>query len=677
MINIALVSSKTSPVIESISIDWDKLSARLSVCEVGIKGGRGWLPAKIAPGPRNADRVEFVSALVLDVEARTEMIDGVKTIVGREPPSPAEMSAEVSAWGKACVLHTSFQHNTAHPRYRLVFRVSRSLLPGEVKISAHHLAHLLGLSECFDRNCAEPSRFFYEPRCAAEDLPLFVHQETPGESIDVDALLAEARHARESAKAAPKHQHTNSGADVIGEFNRATDIGMLLEANGYTSKGRNRWLSPTSASGMAGVRVLPDSSPPKIYSSHAEDPLSDGFGHDSFDVFRILRHGGDWSSAIKDAASLLGLNSQHGSTAGAKNETGGDSQAHEKFARYPRVNFDDARLSTSVDYLVKGILDRGVNAEVYGPSGDGKTFFTIDLMLHIACGMPWRGRRVRPALVVYVASEAGASILRRFVAWRQQTLGEAGEGRTPLVILTRGPNLLHEGDVGDLIAELRNICEEFRMPLGVVVFDTLSRSAPGGDENSSQDMTRIIHAGDRIRDETSAATLFVHHSGKDITRGGRGHSSLLAACDTVICVSDRVATLEKARDGVSGETFPFDLSVIDLGVDQDGDPITTCVLKAVASEGKQRDVKLTDSEKIAFAALKEAISGFGQPMPPTSAIPSGVRAVEIETWRSAFLRRYGEDKADESGKRAFLRAKTKLIGSQLVGASMPYVWILR
>lgn len=351
-----------------------------------------------------------------------------------------------------------------------------------------------------------------------------------------------------------------------------------------------------------------------------------------------------------------------------------DSQAHAKFARFPRVNFDDARLSTSVDYLLKGILDRGVNAEVYGPSGDGKTFFTIDMMLHIALGIPWRDRRVRPALVVYVASEAGASILRRFVAWRQQTLGEAWEGRTPFVIITRGPNLLHEGDVGELIAELRNICEEFGLPLGVVVFDTLSRSAPGADENSSQDMTRIIFAADRIRDELSAATLFVHHSGKDVSKGGRGHSSLLAACDTVICVSDRVATLEKSRDGVSGETFPFDLDVVNLGTDQDGDPITTCVVKpTTASSSKICKEPTGRNQQVVWRTVQDILSESGQIMPETSAIPKGVRAATFEAVCSRAVPKFPGVPAWRARDR-ISQALVSLQAARLVGVHGDYIW---
>ena len=228
-------------------------------------------------------------------------------------------------------------------------------------------------------------------------------------------------------------------------------------------------------------------------------------------------------------------------------------------ARFPRTFLDDAKEAKNSDYSVKGIIPARSNILCYGPSGHGKTSFTIDLTGHIACGIDWRGHRVRPGLVVYIAAEAGDSILRRFITWRDEKLSESREGRIPLVIITRGANLLNAGDVDDLIETLREIAAEAGIPLALVAFDTLSRSIPGGDENSAQDMTRVIQCADRIRDEFKAATVFVHHSGKDTAKGARGHSALFAAADTVICVADGVATVEKSRDGESGQSYGFKL----------------------------------------------------------------------------------------------------------------------
>lgn len=354
-----------------------------------------------------------------------------------------------------------------------------------------------------------------------------------------------------------------------------------------------------------------------------------------------------------------------------------DSQAMQKNApsRFPSVFLDDAEVELDLNPIVKGLLNLGDSGMVYGPSGCGKSFMAIKLSVHVAAGIDWFGKRVNQASVVYIAAEAGKSILRRFAACRDEQLGEAREGRIPLKIITRSANLLDDVEAAELMAALHLIAEEIGSPLGLIVIDTVSRMIPGGDENSAQDMTKVVQFTERIRDELGAATLVVHHSGKDASKGARGSNSLYSAMDCVIYIQDGMATVVKTRDGPSGETFPFKLRVIDLGPDADGDPVTTCVVEPEASERAVRDVRLSDSEKIAFAALKEAIQASGEAMPETSAIPAGVRAVKAENWRSTFYRLYLEDASQEAAKKAFSRAKTKLLAQKIAGASDPWVWL--
>lgn len=355
-----------------------------------------------------------------------------------------------------------------------------------------------------------------------------------------------------------------------------------------------------------------------------------------------------------------------------------------KGPRFPRVWLDDVKVDIDSDYIIKGLIERGRLNVIFGPSGDGKTFFALDMAGHIAAGIPWRGRRVRQGLVVYVAAEAGTSILRRCGAWRDNHLSDLREGRLPLAIITRAANLLNMVDVEELLAELRTIAEEAELPLALVIFDTLSRSIPGGDENSAEAMTRAIGAADAIRDELGAAVAVVHHSGKDFSKGARGHSSLFAAADCVMSVIDRVATVDKARDGAQGERFPFMLDVVDMGTDRDGDAATTCIVQHLdcAAPEKRPMLPLSGVAKLALQALTEAISDHGQAMPETSTIPPGARAITMDQWRAQFRIRYGTDK--EGGerdraaiKKAFTRGREYLAKIEAVGVSDPYAWVTR
>jgi KaiC/GvpD/RAD55 family RecA-like ATPase len=345
---------------------------------------------------------------------------------------------------------------------------------------------------------------------------------------------------------------------------------------------------------------------------------------------------------------------------------------------FPCVWVDDAQAQVvGSSYVIKGLLDELGLGLIYGPTGCGKTFLTIDIAWSVAAGMPWRGRRVKGGLVVYTAAEAGASILRRFSAWRERRIVESREERIPVVVITRAANLLDETEVAELMGALERISEEARLPLRLVIFDTLSRSIPGGDENSSHDMTAVVAVADRMRAELKASTLFVHHSGKDASKGARGHSALFAAADMVLSVVDRVATVEKVRDGIAGERFGFDLKVVDLGTDEDGDPIATCIVGPGEQISRSKPPKLTSTENVALQALKEVLLQSGEIRAGTSVLPAGIKSARLEAWQMRFRARLGETRETNSNaaRQSFFRAKTGLASKKVCGLWEEFAWI--
>ena len=59
---------------------------------------------------------------------------------------------------------------------------------------------------------------------------------------------------------------------------------------------------------------------------------------------------------------------------------------------------------------------------VWGPPKCGKSFWTFDLMMHVALGWEYRGRRVQQGAVVYLALEGGHGFRARVEAWRRRHL---------------------------------------------------------------------------------------------------------------------------------------------------------------------------------------------------------------------------------------------------------------
>lgn len=281
--------------------------------------------------------------------------------------------------------------------------------------------------------------------------------------------------------------------------------------------------------------------------------------------------------------------------------------------------FDDAEPALGGAYIVKGVLDAGAMSVIYGPSNSGKTFFAFDLAYHVAIGAKWRNRRVAQTAVLYLAAEGGNGAMNRMAALKQ----EHGVCDVPLALKRAGLDLLHDQadlqHIADLAREVKTAHPD--KPL-LIVIDTLSRIMAGGDENSAADMTALIRNVDAVREATGAHIMLVHHTGKDTARGARGHSSLRAATDTEIEVSNengaRAAMVTKQRDHRGGETFAFALKSVVLGTDTDGDDVTSCVVESVAEEEHAAAVMqkkgLGGNQKIIADAFDQMLGeGLGVP----------------------------------------------------------------
>jgi AAA domain len=264
----------------------------------------------------------------------------------------------------------------------------------------------------------------------------------------------------------------------------------------------------------------------------------------------------------------------------------------------------------------------------------------------------------------------------------------------PFRVVASNVNLLERqsDDLPFLLRELR-LCAEGMAGVSLVVLDTLNAMMCGGDENSSVDMGAMIDGARQIMAVLGCSVLFVHHSGKDEMKGSRGHSSLKAALDCEIQITDNgaghVAKLTKSRDGEAGLQFPFRLDPVDLGPDLDddaepGDRIASCVvvpLDHVEAVHKGKAAAIPKSAALALRALCDAISEHGVTLPATSAIPPGARGVSVGQWRERYYvmdpLEGTADKLKEANSRLvrFRRAKDGLLNCGAIMACSDWVWI--
>jgi hypothetical protein len=200
----------------------------------------------------------------------------------------------------------------------------------------------------------------------------------------------------------------------------------------------------------------------------------------------------------------------------------------------------------------------------------------------------WFERRIKPGGVIYVTSEGNLTYrLRAYMVGHNNT---SADDYPNFRILQTNLNLCDQKgtDVAALVEDVKQKSEELHGVV-LVVLDTLNAMMPGGDENSSIDMGMMVMAGKAIRDACGCTVVYVHHSGKDESKGSRGHSSLRAAADFELQVRTeedgaRTAEVSKVRDGETGQSFSYDLEYIGLGKspDPDADPdetIGSCIVK--------------------------------------------------------------------------------------------------
>jgi hypothetical protein len=84
-------------------------------------------------------------------------------------------------------------------------------------------------------------------------------------------------------------------------------------------------------------------------------------------------------------------------------------------------------LDEPVNPLIDGLFDEGALSVIYGDSGSGKTFATLDMAFHVGAGLDWNGKKVTRGLVVYVAAEGGKRIKRRIAAFQKRFREEYGD----------------------------------------------------------------------------------------------------------------------------------------------------------------------------------------------------------------------------------------------------------
>ena len=214
------------------------------------------------------------------------------------------------------------------------------------------------------------------------------------------------------------------------------------------------------------------------------------------------------------------------------------------------LSIDDLAHRKPVEWLIEGMVPESSYASIVGDAGTMKSFVAIAWGLSIAHGVPWLGRPVKQGRVVYVAAEGQAGLYARLAA-HQEAFGLRGPA--PFHIFDQ-PVAVPTPELDELLADIRDLPE----PPRLIVLDTLAWCFGPGDENSQKDMNAFNAAVARLKRETGACVLVVHHTGK--SGDVRGSTALRGAVDVMMVMErlDRSLTLSNGgKIGKQKDAEPF------------------------------------------------------------------------------------------------------------------------
>jgi len=248
-------------------------------------------------------------------------------------------------------------------------------------------------------------------------------------------------------------------------------------------------------------------------------------------------------------------------------------------------------------WIIKNwVPDFGVTM-VYGESGSGKTFITLDMACHIAAGLDWHGHRTKSGIVIYMAGEGNYGLRQRVAAWCKS---HGIDSLDNLLISNKAIDMDSPAAAAQIINAVRELTTE---DAAMIFVDTVNNHMMG-DENSSQDTRNMLNAVQIVGRALNAGMCLNHHVGvaAEAKHRARGSSAWKASLDSQILIAKKDGIIEvnctKMKDTEEPQPFFGKLQSVDLGwFDEDGDEIKGAVFAIENDAPDQKPKKESEISK--------------------------------------------------------------------------------
>jgi len=230
------------------------------------------------------------------------------------------------------------------------------------------------------------------------------------------------------------------------------------------------------------------------------------------------------------------------------------SWAGQREADTPRLNLksgSEIRNRKRPEMLIENVLPPGGLFQVFGQTGEYKSFVVLSMIGAIANGIPWLGHEVNESgHAALILGEGGFDLSERLSSWLHGNPGATDDRM--LFSVEEGLDLMDQQEVDQIIDELLEFADDWKL----IAFDTQADHMPSGDEDKAKDFTVIKKALQQIAHATGAAVGVVHHTGWDDSRE-RGSSRQRQALDVVMQIKDQRITNVKQKFGLKFEPIMF------------------------------------------------------------------------------------------------------------------------
>jgi hypothetical protein len=320
-------------------------------------------------------------------------------------------------------------------------------------------------------------------------------------------------------------------------------------------------------------------------------------------------------------------------------------------APYPFTLLRDLKPTLDRREIVRDLIPRRALGEVHADSSGGKTAIIVDLALHIAAGIEYRGRRVERQPVVYVALEGHGGIDNRVIAARD----ELGIEDAPFALVKTGDNFREPDPAQRAAATARYLIASYGGDCPLIVIDTYTAALAGGSDCDPNDVGAFITAIQKHL-LTSCTVLILHHFGKDSSRGGRGWSGLRAALDFELEIDQsedglRTMRVTKNRDGSDQQPgLCYRLYGREIGVNDHLEPVTAVVVEHLADEEvAKRGKRIKPGSRAAMNVLWQMIKDPSRSFP----LPDDrrLRCVLLTDWENECTKDGGISKSTDAKQR--------------------------